>query len=109
MPQIDPSLIAARLRGLFAWPDAKRLTTLASELQVSERALAAAIDQRAPQQSVTVLVAVAQPYAIDPTWLMTGKYDVQRHRAAHGSTRRPPEEVIAELMAEAQRTERLEP
>ena len=48
-------------------------------LRVPGSELKAAIDPVAPFQSMNVLEAVVREYGVDPTWLITGDYDVRTH------------------------------
>jgi hypothetical protein len=57
------------------------LEDLAERLGVSEVALRTSIDTLSPHPTADVLAAVIRLYGIDPTWLVTGRYDAQTHRS----------------------------
>ena len=48
-------------------------------LRVPPQDLKTAIDPVLPFQSIAVLEAVVREYGVDPTWLITGDYDVRTH------------------------------
>jgi hypothetical protein len=73
--------IAARIRALISCEDPGPAEA-AMRLGVTEEALRAAMDYMDPNPSVEVLAAVVVLYGVDPTWLMSGGYDVSTHRAA---------------------------
>lgn len=81
MEQVDPRLIASRLRRLIAH-DHANLAERARVLGVGETALRNCLDELAPCPTFEVIVAVVRHYGVDPTWLMTGEYNAGRHRAA---------------------------
>jgi hypothetical protein len=99
MAQIQPSLIAARLRRLIGG-ERSRLNSLARELGVSEPALLMSIDEVAPQPSLEVIVAVVRRYGVDPTWLMTGEYNAARHRDAIGDEEAVSGSTIADFVGQ---------
>ena len=81
MEQVDPRLIASRLRRLIAH-DHSNLAERARALGVGETALRSCLDEVAPRPTFEVITAVVRHYGVDPTWLMTGEYNANRHRAA---------------------------
>jgi hypothetical protein len=76
----DSSRIAARLRGLMA-DDLADPERTSRDLGVSEVALRMSIDELAPHPTLEVIVAAVRRYGVDPTWLITGEYDLGSHRA----------------------------
>lgn len=72
--------IAARLRALFMKPDDLDWDVVAARLGVSELALRMSIDPLEPHPTVEVIAAAVGRYGVDPTWLLTGEYDVDMHR-----------------------------
>jgi hypothetical protein len=78
---VDRTGIAARLRGLLGGPDNPDLGDVADRLGVEELSLRTSIDELSPHPTVEVLAAVIRVYGIDPSWLLTGKYDANTHRS----------------------------
>ena len=79
---VDRSRIAMRLRALlYARIRRSGMSAVADDLQVSPDSLQASIDMRAPRPSVEVVLAVIRQFAVDPSWLLTGEYDLATHRA----------------------------
>ena len=83
---IDRDGIAARLRGLLGEGEDLELGSLAQRLGVGEAPLRRSMDALAPYPTVEVLAAVIRLYGIDPTWLITGKYDAHTHRSVMEGT-----------------------
>jgi hypothetical protein len=78
---VDRDGIAARLRGLLGDFEQYELEDFAERLGVPEVSLRASVDTLSPHPSPEVLAAAIRLYGIDPTWLLTGKYDAQTHRS----------------------------
>jgi hypothetical protein len=74
--------VAARVRGLLSGQDAGVLGGTANRLGVSELALRMSVDEMDPHPTYEVLMAVVSHYAVDPTWLVSGNYDLETHRRA---------------------------
>jgi len=79
---IDPRAVAARLRALVGVQNNGLLEHTARRLQVSEVGLRISLDELEPHPSIEVLEAVVREYGVDPTWLLTGEYDIASHRLA---------------------------
>jgi len=77
MSDLDRIGIASRLRALFAGQDDE---AIANRIGVGEGAVRASVSEQHPHPPMEVLVAVVGEYGIDPTWLLTGEYDVATHR-----------------------------
>ena len=77
MSLLDREGIAERIRSLIAHE--AHPASAAAMLRVPGSELKAAIDPVAPFQSMNVLEAVVREYGVDPTWLITGDYDVRTH------------------------------
>jgi hypothetical protein len=78
----DRNGIAERLRGLFSGQLSGDLEETAARLGVEELSLRMSIDELSPHPTIEVLAAVIRVYGIDPSWLLTGKYDAGTHRSA---------------------------
>ena len=78
--------IAARLRIILALetPTPADVSRVALELDVDEVPLRMSIDPDTPYPTVDVLAAVVERHGIDPTYLLTGVYDIDTHRRALG-------------------------
>lgn len=76
--------IAERIRGLIGGQDAN-LSETASRLGIEELPLRISVDLDSPYPTVDVITAVVRVYGVDPTWLLTGDYDVNTHRRALAS------------------------
>lgn len=82
MAILDRTGIAARLRGLLAGQDSGDLEAAAKRLGVEELSLRMSVDELSPHPTVDVLAAVIHHYGVDPSWLLTGDYSADTHRAA---------------------------
>jgi hypothetical protein len=78
---VDRAGIAARLRGLLGGLETVDWGDVADRLGVEELSLRMSIDELSPHPTVEVLAAVIRVYGIDPSWLLTGKYDARTHRS----------------------------
>src|ERR1051326_6142100 len=68
--------IAARLRTILSLDSPGDISAVATRLNVDETSLRMSIDLDSPYPTVDVLAAVAQHHGIDPTYLLTGVYDI---------------------------------
>ena len=82
MATFDRTGIAERLRELLGGPDRGNLGETAERLGIEELSLRLSIDELSPHPTVEVLAAVIREYGVDPTWLLTGRYDSGTHRSA---------------------------
>jgi hypothetical protein len=78
---MDRHQIAARVRELIANQAHVDLADIAAELGVEELSLRMTIDPLSPHPTVEVLAALALHLGVDPTWLLTGEYDMAQHRS----------------------------
>src|SRR5947209_17290116 len=78
---ITSASIAARIRGIIGGQDGGVVEATARRLGVSELSLRMSIDELTPHTVLDVVVAVVKHYGVDPTWLLTGEYDANTHRA----------------------------
>ena len=81
MTNFDRDAIARRVRELLG-EGAKDLAASAARLRVDEIALRMSVDEMSPHPTVDVLAAVIRAYRVDPSWLLTGTYDVAVQRNA---------------------------
>jgi transcriptional regulator with XRE-family HTH domain len=88
--------IASRLRAILGIDAGANLEDLATQLDVEEVSLRMSIDSDSPFPTVDVLAAVARRYGIDPTYLLTGVYNIETHRRALGDP-----ESVADAIREA--------
>jgi hypothetical protein len=58
------------------------LRAVAADLDVTAESLQVSTDLQNPHPSVEVLLAVIRYHGVDPTWLLTGEYDLATHREA---------------------------
>lgn len=82
MTTFDRAGIAERIRTLIAGRDDGDFAGIAERLRVEELSLRMSIDDLSPHPTIEVIMAVIREYGVDPTWLLTGKYDSNSHRAA---------------------------
>jgi len=54
----------------------------ARRLGVSEVSLRLSIDDLDPYPTIDIVMAMVREYGVDPSWLLTGEYDADTHRAA---------------------------
>jgi hypothetical protein len=95
--------VAARVRALLAGQDDGQLGETARRLGVEDLALRITVDERSPHPVLDVLTAIIACYGVDPSWLLTGQYDMITHRSALAGDRRAVSravEKIAETVAE---------
>ena len=97
---IDWRGIARRIRGLASLSDKAVLTKTAARLDVTEQELADTIDAASPTSAVKVIRAVVRVYGLDPSWVVTGRYDAETHRAAMQPDSAAFEEVMSRLLGE---------
>jgi hypothetical protein len=74
--------VATRLRGLIGGQDRGVIGATANRLGVGEMALRMSVDEIDPHPTFEVLLAVVREYGVDPTWIVSGQYDVDGHRRA---------------------------
>lgn len=80
---VDRSRVSVRLRALlYAAIRKSGVRAVAADLQVGPESLQTSIDLHAPHPSIEVLMAVIRRHGVDPTWLLTGDYDLATHREA---------------------------
>jgi hypothetical protein len=77
---VNAQAIRKRLLALLAASHLERLDEAARRLGVSEGALAESLDAKHPSQSIEILTAFVDFAGVDPTWLVTGEYDLRTHR-----------------------------
>ncbi|HEY6220140.1 MAG TPA: hypothetical protein VIV65_08780 [Gemmatimonadaceae bacterium] len=77
MSLLDREGIAQRIRSLIAHET--HPASAAELLRVPKSELKAAVDPVAPFQSMNVLEAIVREYGVDPSWLVTGDYDIRTH------------------------------
>lgn len=78
---VDRWRIAVRIRALlYAAIRKSGVRAVAADLEVSPDSLQTSIDLQAPHPSVEVLLAIIRRHGVDPTWLLTGEYDLATHR-----------------------------
>ena len=81
-PSLSPAerqAIAERMRGIIG-AENRDLRATAARLRVAEESLRASIDRDAPRLRLDILLAIIREYAVDPTWLLSGEYDLEIHR-----------------------------
>lgn len=81
MRSFDRTAISARLRSLLT-ANHENVDAVAERLGVDELSLRLSLDELSPHPTVEVLDAVIREFGVDPTWLLTGKYDSGSHRLA---------------------------
>jgi hypothetical protein len=82
MNESDRGRIAERIRGLIAGQDSGDLALTAKRLGVDEVSLRMSVDELAPYPTIDVLAALVVHYGVDPSYLVSGRYDEQTHRRA---------------------------
>lgn len=78
--------IAERVRSVFASEPAAAVDALAATLRVEPNAIRELVENRDGIIDVAFLIdvvaALVREFAVDPQWLLTGKYDPSTHRRA---------------------------
>lgn len=77
---LDRHGVAERIRALVSSGDS--LASVAARLGVATNVLATAIDDAVPYPTVALLDAIVRVFGVDPSWLVTGRYDSATHRRA---------------------------
>lgn len=100
---VDRARIAVRIRALlYAAIRKSGVRAVAADLEVSPDSLQTSINLQAPHPSVEVLLAIIRRHGVDPTWLLTGEYDLATHREVLEN----PSSAIAMLARTSLRRER---
>lgn len=95
----SPRALAGRIRGILGGQDSGVIEATARRLGVSELSLRLSIDESEPHPTVEVLLALVRHYGVDPTWLLTGEYDANVHRAALEQEAEFTSRALARLIA----------
>jgi hypothetical protein len=93
----DRRSVAARVRSLLEHGGGDDPAAIARHLRVDELELRMSIDTDSPRPTMDVLLAVIREYAVDPTWLLTGDYDLGTHRRTVESDRAELIEVVKDV------------
>lgn len=96
--------IAERLRLLLYKDGTCDVTGAARELGVDESDLRRSVDERAPSPTIDVLCAVATKFGVDPTFLMTGRYDRETHWVSLEGGRPAAMIILRRLASNGERT-----
>lgn len=96
--QIDRHAIAFRIRGLIGGQDQGVIERTARRLGVGEVTLRLSVDDVDPHPTVELIDAVLYEYGVDPTWLLTGRYDPSSHRRAINDERAFSQTTFARLL-----------
>jgi hypothetical protein len=101
---IDWKEVADRIRGLVNLDDDGRLPVIAERLRVDEGILRQAVMGTSQPAYLTLVAAIIRVYGLDPSWVLTGRYDEGTHRVA---LRGDPREIgsIVLAMSEAPRAQ----
>jgi len=103
MDASDRRDIAARLRCLIAGQH-HDLTEAARRLGVEELSLRISIDDISPFPTLDVLSAFVRHYGVDPSFVITGRYDASTHRRALDGNNDVVKDVIRELSPSTEKT-----
>ena len=79
---IDWTKISERLAGLVKVDDARDIPTIAGRLGVDEASLRTVVLKDSGGVSTRSIAIIARLYGLDPTWVITGKYDPATHSRA---------------------------
>ena len=79
MDSLTRARVAERLRRLLGGAENDAAET-ARRLGVDEVSLRMSVDELSPYPTLDVLAAVVRLYGIDPSFLLTGVYDLDTHR-----------------------------
>jgi hypothetical protein len=82
MMAIDWRGVAERIRGLVRVEDEQELLAAAERMGVDARYLRESLDGTSRLSALRVVNAVVRTYGLDPSWVLTGVYDAQTHKAA---------------------------
>jgi hypothetical protein len=98
---IDWRAVSDRVRIVTGVPDRNDLRDAARQLSVSEAQLRDAVTGRFRLGWQKVLSAVVRQHGIDPSWILTGRYDGTTHTASLEGDRVEVELLMKRLVAEA--------
>ena len=93
--------ISSRIKGLIGMADRGRHSSAATRLRVDEQTLRRAIEEESPTAIRSVMAALVRVYGLDPSWMLTGKYDPTTHRTALAGDEAAIERLLSELLSPA--------
>jgi hypothetical protein len=79
---VDWSGVSGRIKAFIGMSDQAQLSTAAVKLGVEERHLRDAIQHQSRFSTLKVISAMVRVFGLDPSWVLTGKYDAATHRVA---------------------------
>src|SRR5688572_25413140 len=97
----DWQAIAQRLKGLVGMSDRAKLSSAAVRLDVDLEDLERAIKGESPASILRVVAAMVRVYGLDPSWLVTGRYDPNTHRVGTRRDAAAVEELLRTLVADS--------
>jgi hypothetical protein len=106
---IDWRGIGRRIRTLANMSDKAVLAKTAARLGVTEQELTQTIDAASSTAAVKVIRAAVLVYGLDPSWIISGKYDAETHRAALKPDSAAFEEVMSRLLGEPRKPPATDP
>lgn len=95
---VDWEGIAGRIKGLINIADPEQIESAAARLGVDQQTLELAAHDRSPTATLGVINALIRVYGLDPTWVMTGRYDAATHRAALEGDAKKIDELLSQIL-----------
>jgi hypothetical protein len=80
--KVDWSGVADRIKAFIGTSDQAQLSAAAVKLGVEERHLRDAIRHQSRFSMLKVIGAMVRVFGLDPSWVLTGRYDPATHRVA---------------------------
>jgi hypothetical protein len=98
---LDWTAVSQRIKGLISMSDQAQLPEAAARLGVEERVLRDALKQQSRLSTLKVIGAVVRVYGLDPSWVLTGKYDPATHRVAIQNDSSAIDDLLKRLITDA--------
>jgi len=79
---IDWTKVSDRIRGLIGVHEERDLSRVAERLDVDETSLRRIVSRDPRKPEFGAIAAIVRVFGLDPTWVLTGRYDPSTHRVA---------------------------
>jgi len=94
---VDWSGVSERIKGFIGMSDQAQLPAAAAKLGVEERHLRDAIRLQSRFSTLKVIGAMVRVFGLDPSWVLTGRYDPATHRVAMEGDSATIDALLSEL------------
>lgn len=94
---VDWPGVSDRIKAFIGMSDQAQLSTAAAKLGVDERHLRDAIRLQSRFSTLKVIGAMVRVFGLDPSWVLTGRYDPATHRVAMEGDSEAIDALLSEL------------